>query len=110
MSTSTSTTLPASENGRFPSLTNIPPLGIDGHNWAIFQVRFGGAMRACGLWSRFEGKKKRPDAVDPSAPTSTETAAIEAWDKEDEIARHLLIQRLPDSTVFGFNSCTTVAA
>ena len=98
-----------SENWRIPSLTNIPRLEHDGSNWAIYAIRFRSAMRATNRWDYFNGSKPRPSVKDPQAPSKDEKEATELWEKEDEIARYLLQQRLPDSTVLGLNSCTSTA-
>ena len=103
-----STTSTPYENPRFPSLTNIPRLEQDGSNWAIFQTRFQMAMIASNYWECFEGSRARPIAKDPTAATKEEEGTIAAWEKDDNIARYLLSQRLPDSAVLSFSSCSSV--
>ena len=66
------------------------------------------AMFASDHWDYFDGSKPRPIPKDHAAPTKDETEAMAAWDKQDNIARYLLSQRLPDSSVLSFNSCSSV--
>ena len=103
------TTSPTSDNWKIPFLTNIPRLEHDGSNWAIYAIRFRSAMRATNRWDYFDGTKPRPTPKDPHAPSKDEKEATALWEKEDEIARYLLQQQLPDSTVLGLNSCTSTA-
>jgi len=103
-----STTSTSNENPRFPSLTHIPRLEQDGSNWAIFQTRFQMAMIASNYWDCFDGSRARPIAKDLAAPTKDEEGAIATWEKDDNIARYLLSQRLPDSAVLSFSSCSSV--
>ena len=77
---------------------NIPRLDSEGANWAIFAMRFKGAMIAARRWGYFDGSKKRPVPADQNKPTDAEEEAMERWDGEDQIAGYLLIQRLPDLT------------
>jgi transposase InsO family protein len=98
---------PTPENWKYSSLTNIPRLETDGSNWASYAMRFRMAMQATGKWDCFDGTKPRPIAKDPAAPTKDEKEAAAAWEKEDQVARYLLSQRLPDSTLLGLNSCTS---
>ena len=105
MSTTPVTT---TENWRYPNLTNIPCLEIDGTNWAIFSIRFRQAMQATGRWEHFDGSKPPPVVKDIANPTTDEVEAVAAWEKEDQVARYLLSQRLPDLTVLGLSACPTV--
>ena len=55
----------------------------------------------------FDDYKPRPIAKDRAAPTKEEAEAHKAWQKEDNGARYLLSQCVPDSAVLTFNSCTS---
>ena len=89
---------------------NIPRLEPDGSNWAIFAVRFREAMSANRRWGFFDGKNARPVPTDPSNVTSDELEAMAKWDYEDQVARYLLSQRLPDSTAVRMGPYTTAKA
>ena len=96
------------ENWRYPGLTNIPRLEIDGTNWAIFSICFCQAMQATGRWEPFDSSKPPPVVKDIANPTTDEVEAVAAWEREDQVARYLLSQRLPDLTVLGLSACPTV--
>ena len=85
---------------------NIPRLEPDGSNWAIFLMRFRMAMQATNRWDYFDGSKPRPVAKDTSAPTDEEKESAKCWEHDDLIARYLLSQCLPDSTVLRLNQYT----
>ena len=86
---------------------NIPRLETDGSNWAIFAIRFRKAMLANRRWGFFDGKSARPVPKDPSNVTTGEQEAMAKWDYEDQVARYLLSQRLPDSTAVRMGPYTT---
>jgi transposase InsO family protein len=70
-------------------------------------MRFMWAMESMDRWEHFDGSKPRPIVKDVAAPTNEEKAASSVWEKADQKARFLLSQRLPDSAVLAFNSCTS---
>jgi hypothetical protein len=78
--------------------STVPMLDASGCNWAIFVFRFQDAMEAKGFWDHFDGSASRPIAAN-ATPTATETFAMGQWDKDEHLARSLLTQKLPDSTV-----------
>ena len=88
--------------------SSVPKLDASGSNWAIFVFRFQDAVEAKGFWGHLDGTVSRPIAADPSAPTTTETAAINQWDKDERSAKSLLTQKLPDSTVVMVHGKVTV--
>lgn len=88
--------------------STVPKLDASGSNWAIFVFRFEDAVEAKGFWGHFDGTVSRPIAVNPAAPTATETAAIAQWDKDERSAKSLLTQKLPDSTVVMVHGKVTV--
>ena len=102
----TSTITTAALSDALPS--TVPKLDASGSNWVIFGFRFQDAIEAKGFWGHFDGTVGRPTAADPSAPTTTETAAINQWDKDERSAKSLLTQKLPDSTVVLIHGKVTV--
>ncbi|PPQ83526.1 hypothetical protein CVT26_004101, partial [Gymnopilus dilepis] len=112
-------------------------LDATGVNWVIFQVRFQDAVEAKGFWGHFDGSSLRPASVaaapaqpaappDPKDPNVTqappppppppppklsahELAAAQAqWDKDERLAKSLLTQRIPDSTLIRVHAKKTV--
>jgi hypothetical protein len=77
-------------------------------NWAIFAIRFQDAVEAKGFWGHFDGTEPRPTAVAPTTPTVTEKTTIDAWEKDECLAKSLLTQKLPDSTLMRVRSKMTV--
>ena len=99
--------------------SSIPKLDASGINWAIFAVRFEDAIEAKGFWGHFDGTGSRPSTVPVSvtdsdgntttrALTETELAAIEKWDKDERLAKSLLTQKIPDSTLMRIHNKRTV--
>ncbi len=80
-------------------LTSIPCLDPSGLNWAIFSICFQDAMEAKGFWGHFDGTKPKPQPADAKNPTAEETAAINLWEKNERLAKSLLMQKLPDSAL-----------
>ena len=81
------------------SLPNsILKLDLCGKNWAIFQTRFQNAMEAKEKWAHFDRKSVQP---------ADESLAAE-WDKDEWVAKYMLTQRLPDSTVVHIQKLTAV--
>jgi hypothetical protein len=83
--------------------TNVPKLDIKGTNWAIFSLRFQIAVEAKDLWKQFDGTNPKP--VGPLATVGGTTVvsppdpvALAQWQKHENLAKHLLTQRIPDST------------
>ena len=79
--------------------STVPKLDASGSNWAIFIFRFEDAVRAKGFWNQFDGSASPPTIADPTAPTSTEMAALALWEKDECSGKSLLTQKLPDLTV-----------
>jgi len=104
--TMSSTITTAALSDALPS--TVPKLDASGSNWAIFVFRFQDAVEAKGFWGHLDGTVSRPTAADPAAPTTTETAAIAQWDKDERSAKSLLTQKLPDSTVVMVHGKVTV--
>src|SRR5882762_10099731 len=82
------------------SLPNsVPKLDLHGENWAIFKIRFQNAMEAKDKWEHFDEKFKYPVDIDEAAE----------WNKAQRMAKYMLTERLPDSTVVRIQRCKTVA-
>ena len=88
-----STTATTSLSDSLPS--SIPKLDSTGLNWAIFSVRFQDAVEAKGFWGHFDGNVSYPDPVS----TTTDTTAVDQWNKDEQSAKYLLTQKIPDSTL-----------
>lgn len=85
--------------------TNIPKLDIKGTNWAIFSLRFQVAVEAKELWKYFDGT-----CPCPALPvTATETTVLEKWKKNENLTKHLLTQRIPNSTALRIRNLVDVA-
>lgn len=94
----------------------IEKLDASGSNWVMWERRFTIAVRRKEVFSHFDGTCVKPKV--PSALVSTETAKgsktpeepqmsdyvkkLAAWQKKEDLAMHLLVQKLPDST---FSKC-----
>ena len=98
-----STTVPITTD-TLPS--NVPKLDVKGTNWAIFVFCFQVAVEAKELWSHFDGSSSPPTVS--ATPTAMETTALNKWRKDESLAKHLLTQRIPDSTALRIRSLTTV--
>ncbi|KAG2758123.1 hypothetical protein P692DRAFT_20867022 [Suillus brevipes Sb2] len=86
--------------------SNVPKLDIKGTNWAIFSLCFQVAVEAKELWKYFDGSCPRPT----SPVTATETTALEKWKKNENLTKHLLTQRIPDSTALRIRNLPDVAS
>ncbi|KAG2341950.1 hypothetical protein P692DRAFT_201684519, partial [Suillus brevipes Sb2] len=86
--------------------SNVPKLDIKGTNWAIFSLRFQVAVEAKELWRFFDGSCPRP----ASPVSATEVTALEKWRKNENLAKHLLTQRIPDSTALRIRNFDSVAS
>ena len=87
-------------------LSNVPKLDIKGTNWAICVFCFQVAVEAKELWSHFDGSSSPPTIS--ATPTATETTALNKWRKDESLAKHLLTQRIPNSTALCICNFTTV--
>src|SRR5882762_2254137 len=79
--------------------SSVPKLDPRGENWAIFKIRFQNAMEVKEKWAHFNDQQKRP----------TDAAEAAEWDKNERMAKYMLTQRLPDSTVVRIQKCKNVA-
>jgi hypothetical protein len=61
--------------------TSVPKLEASSLNWAIFLVRFHGAIDAKGFWGHFDGTT--PVLSLSTTPTAAETDAKGQWDKDE---------------------------
>ena len=96
--------------------TNVPKLDIKGANWAIFSLRFQVAVEAKELWSHFDGTSLCPVAMEVTASDGTVTTTppdadeLAKWLKSENLAKHLLTQRVPDSTALRIRNLPNVAS
>src|SRR5713101_6642159 len=82
------------------SLPNsIPKLDPCSKNWAIFQIQIQNMMEVKEKWVHFNKKFMLP---------ANQALAAE-WDKDERVAKYMLTQRLPNSTVIHIQKLTTVA-
>src|SRR6267154_535851 len=95
--------------------TNVPKLDIKGTNWVIFSLRFQVTVEAKDLWKQFDGTN--PKSVGPSMTSGGTTTVsppdpvtLTQWQKHENLAKHLLTQRIPDSTVLRVRNLTDVVA
>ena len=81
-------------------------LDTEGSNWAIFYICFMDVIEAKGFWEHFDGSMTPPVLLE--IPMAAETATKIQWDKNEQSAKALLTQRLPDSTIMEIHSKKTV--
>jgi hypothetical protein len=107
-----STTVPVTTD-TLPS--NVPKLDIKGTNWAIFSLRFQIAVEAKELWDHFDGTNQSPVGTPTTSSggatvaTPPDPDALAKWQKSEKLARNLLAQRIPDSTVLRVRNLSDVA-
>lgn len=106
-----STTVPVTTD-TLPS--NVPKLDLKGTNWAIFSLRFQTAVEAKDLWKQFDGSNPKPVGSPATGGTTTvsppDPVALAQWQKHENLAKHLLTQRIPDSTALRVRNLTDVVA
>jgi hypothetical protein len=103
--------------------SSVPKLEMSGSNWAIFEIRFREAIEAKGFWGHFDGQTKRPVSGTPAVvgPDGTTiitpaigltpeefSAETTQWEKDERLAKSLLNQKIPDSTLMRIRSKITV--
>jgi gag-polypeptide of LTR copia-type len=98
--------MPASSNDHLYG--QIPPLNLEGTNWAIFSMHFIEAMDATDCWGHFDGTDTHPVPADAAKPTSDEKEVMKSWDKEDKLMHQLLTQQLPDKVSMEVQDLKTV--
>jgi hypothetical protein len=88
---------------------NVPKLDVKGTNWAIFSLWFQVTVEAKELWGHFDGQSENPakpllslDEGSRAQPLSSldddEIDELAKWTKNESLAKHLLVQRIPNST------------
>ncbi|KAF5349573.1 hypothetical protein D9756_008889 [Leucocoprinus leucothites] len=118
---------------------SVPVLDERGTNWPIFAIRFKTAVCARGLWGHFDGTRQKPVRPRPTGKIKAEEAVgtstsddvaeslgnhdalasssrsivteeeIFEWERNEAIARCLLIQCLPDTIALITREYDTVA-
>ena len=98
--------------------SSIPKLDATGLNWAIFSVHFEDVIQAKGFWGHFDGTSLCLQALpvkatdvdgneSTSPPSADELATVEQWEKDEQSAKSLLTQKIPNSTLMRVhNKCT----
>ena len=87
--------------------SNVPKLDVKGTNWAIFAFCFQVAVEVKDLWGHLDGSTTCPKYPDPmSADQKTE---VNKWVKDEQMAKYLLAQQIPDSTALRVQKKATVA-
>ncbi|KAF8992540.1 hypothetical protein BDQ17DRAFT_1253823 [Cyathus striatus] len=78
----------------------VDRLDSSGENWVIFKTQFEGAMRAQKVWKHFtrQAVKLKEDSLE-----------LEAWQEKEDLASHLLMQKLPDFILTKYMSRPSVA-
>ena len=100
MSTTTATTLA----NTLPS--SIPKLDASGMNWAIFLLHFQDMVEPKDYWGHFDGTLPRPDPV--ATATADDAATLAQWDKDKQLAKSLLTQKILDSALMCIHRAKTV--
>ena len=98
-----STTVPITTD-TLPS--NVPKLDVKGTNWAIFTFHFQVTIEAKELWSHFNGTSTPPTI--PATLMAAETTALNKWQKDESLAKHLLTQQIPNLTALHICNLTTI--
>ena len=80
-------------------LSSIPKLDASGMNWAILLLHFQDAVEAKGYWGHFDGTLPRPDPV--ATATAEDAATLAQWDKDEQLAKSLLTQKILDLAFTG---------
>ena len=70
--------------------SNVPKLDVKGTNWAIFAFCFQVAIEAKDLWGHLDGSTACP--VYPAPLSADQTAEVNKWNKDEQMAKHLLAQ------------------
>ena len=76
---------------------NIPKLDVNETNWIIFSFHFQVAVKAKALLDHFDSMKTTPSVSNPATNEGTE--ALNTWHKNEGMAKYLLTQHIPDSTM-----------
>jgi hypothetical protein len=96
--------------------SNVPKLEIKGTNWAIFSLRLQITIEAKELWKHFDGTTPPPVGPPIAGPNGTTVSSppdpddLAKWQKNENLAKHLLFQRIPDSTALRVWNLTDVVA
>ena len=86
--------------------SSVPKLEPTGLNWTVFKLRFQDALDAKGFWGHFDGTTICPVVGSPA--TTAETEALALWNKNEQTAKSLLTQKIPDSALILVHSHTLV--
>ena len=81
------------------SFSSVPKLEVNGSNWIIFAIRLKWALQDKKVYTHLDGTSAKPENA----------ADISAWEEDESKARHLLAQKLHDSTLTKLLHLDTVA-
>src|ERR1700720_1832672 len=84
------------------SFSSVPKLETNGSNWIIFQIRLKWALEEKQVFGHLAGTTKKPASTEPAEKQ-------EEWLSNETKARHLLAQKLHDSTLTKLLHHATVA-
>ncbi|KAJ8582622.1 hypothetical protein M405DRAFT_712721, partial [Rhizopogon salebrosus TDB-379] len=82
----------------------------------IFSLRLQIAIEAKELWKHFDGTTPRPVGPPIAGPNGTTVSSppdpddLAKWQKNENLAKHLLFQHIPDSTALRVRNLTDVVA
>jgi hypothetical protein len=94
--------------------SNIPKLEIKGTNWAIFSLHLQIAIEAKELWKHFDGTTPCPVGPPIAGPNGTTISSppdpddLAKWQKNENLAKHLLFQCISDSTALRVQNLTDI--
>ncbi|OJA11472.1 hypothetical protein AZE42_10588 [Rhizopogon vesiculosus] len=97
-------------------LSNVPKLEIKGTNWAIFSLHLQITVEAKEFWKHFDGMAPCPVGATTMQPDGSIIVSppdpddLAKWQKNENLAKHLLYQRIPDSTALRVWNLTDIVA
>ncbi|CDO78107.1 hypothetical protein BN946_scf184638.g3 [Trametes cinnabarina] len=90
-------------------IAGVEKLDSKGTNWLLFEQQFTIAVKQKDAWGHFDGTSIRPVPAVPDTPTPSETTAIEAWDRKENLALYLLTLKVAPATYAKHKCKGTVA-
>ncbi|KAI0652181.1 hypothetical protein C8Q79DRAFT_997327 [Trametes meyenii] len=90
-------------------IAGVEKLDSKGTNWIVFEQQFSIAVKQKEAWGHFNGTEVRPTLAVADTPTTTESAAIAAWEKKENFALYLLTLKIAPATYAKHKRKGTVA-
>ena len=87
--------------------SNVPKLDVKKTNWAIFAFCFQVTIKVKDLWGHLDGSTTCPKYPDPM--NTDQKTEVNKWVKDEQMAKHLLAQWIPDLTALWVQKKVTVA-